>query len=427
LAFLFINGALWKGWREMLQIIEFVSLATLGVVSLLLLRRNLRRFISLSVLLAALTLAGAGSAPVQAAEFIHDRQSYSVPSGETLHGDLYLNAVTARIDGTVDGDLVFLGQSLTNNGRVTGDVIACVQTMRLEGQVDGNVRGFVQVMLLEGRIGKNLMAFVAHEEITPHGKVDGSALLSAEQLQMEGQVGRDLTAFLGHGEINGLVGGNAKLRGPRNSRSSLTIGPRADIHGTASYEGGRNPDVSPQAKFSSPLSVVLKTERPEYAKRINYWWQTMFWGAEFLLGLVLVWLFPGFVADTVRACERIGAPLGLGALALIVTPIAAVIACITIVGLGVGLTTLALYVVTLYCAQVFVSVWLGQTLLGPSTGTVGSVGRLALGLLILRAVFLVPFVGTLLKLAVILLGMGAAVLAAHRRLQPQPLTAPAVA
>ena len=91
---------------------------------------------------------------------------------------------------------------------------------------------------------------------------------------------------------------------------------------------------------------------------------------------------------------------------------------ITIVGIGVGITALMCWAVAIYAAQVVVGVWLGDRLLGASVGIGPALGRLALGLLILRAVGLVPYLGPWVNSLVICLGMGAMVLAIYRYMRP---------
>ena len=58
--------------------------------------------------------------------------------------------------------------------------------------------------------------------------------------------------------------------------------------------------------------------------------------------MILLSLMPRFSIETIQAAERYGAALGLGVLVFFGVGIAAVIACITVVGLLVGISTLFL-------------------------------------------------------------------------------------
>ena len=199
---------------------------------------------------------------------------------------------------------------------------------------------------------------------------------------------------------------------------NFTIGPHADLRGKASYRGERQPEVSSQAKLASPLSVEIVKHRPNYFTAHFYRSQVLRMAAAFVLGLFLMFLMPDFFARVISTSDRVGAPLGFGVLALVVTPIVAVLACITLVGIPVGITALLLYIVALYSAQVFVGAWLGEKILGPGVGRGVQVGRLALGLVLLRVASHVPVLSGVVLLFVILLGLGAMVLTAYERINP---------
>ena len=146
----------------------------------------------------------------------------------------------------------------------------------------------------------------------------------------------------------------------------------------------------------------------------------MRWGAAFVFGLLIMLLMPGFVADVVRSSGRYGPSLGLGALALVATPILALIACVTIIGLAAGIATFLLWALAIYAAQVFVGAWLGQKLLGESAGKGAILSRLAVGLLVIRVFGMVPIVRGLVWLLVIVWGLGALTLAIYNRVRTTP-------
>lgn len=433
LAFVFINGALWKGWNDMLQFIILGSIAVLGAVLLFLVRRNLRRLASLSVLLAVpLLLSLALPPPAQATEFVRTHSTYELPSGETRHGDIFVFANSAHIDGTLDGDLFFFGHSLTVDGQVNGDVFAFANAVRIKGKVGGNVRAFNESITIEGEVARNVLGFVSHFELPSGAKVDGSATLFVGNMQVEGQLGRDLCAFFGEGYLDGTVGGEVRLYQSRHSHGIVQVGPRADVAGSFHYRGLKAPDVSSKARLASAPQVQIVTARPEYLSSFNYWYNAMIWGMAFVMGLVFISVAPGLVQETSREVARLGAPLGLGLVSFIVLPIAAVIACVTVVGLGLGISALFLWVFMLFFAQVFAAVWLGEAMLGVTSGTWPMTGRLALGLFVLRLGALIPFLGGWVRFLSCVLGMGALALVIYRRMQrpaapPQAIPAVTVA
>ena len=86
--------------------------------------------------------------------------------------------------------------------------------------------------------------------------------------------------------------------------------------------------------------------------------------------------------------------------------------CFTIVGIAVGVIALALWGVAVYLAQVPVGLLIGRLALRrfraiESRGLM--LGALALGLLILKLLSLIPYMGFFITVAVMVFGLGAVV------------------
>ncbi len=173
--------------------------------------------------------------------------------------------------------------------------------------------------------------------------------------------------------------------------------------------------------MGSPLEwkITRRDSENRYSSARYYMHQILKWGASFLFGLVLLFLMPGFFFDAVSACNKTAPAIGLGVLFLIATPIAAVIVCITVVGLGVGISAILLWMISIYAAQVLVGAWLGEKILGAGTGAGAALGRLALGLVILRALGMLPFLGGWISSVVVVWGIGAVALAIYKNMRPQ--------
>lgn len=400
----------------MRSLTEFLAMATLGFVVLWLLRRRLRRMMTVAVVMGAVVGALVLSPPAGAADLKHGDPNYTLASGETVHTDLIVSAEATRIDGDVDGDLIAFSRSVTVNGHIKGDIIAFSQELRVNGPVDGNVRAFVQMLQLNSTVGRNVMAWAGDVNLEESAKVGGTMTLGAGHAELRGALTGDLLAFLGDMDINGSLGRNAMIRA-----GQLTIGPNAVIAGQTKAVLRQQPDVSASAKLGSPIDVTIQKHEhgPSYSSGLYYVHQCLKWGASFLFGLVLLFLMPGFFVDAVSSCNKYAPAIGFGVLFLFAMPIAAFIACITVVGLGVGITSFMLWMVTMYAAQVFVGAWLGEKILGAGTGAGAALGRLALGLLILRALRMLPYLGGWITFAVIIWGMGAVALAVYKHLRPQ--------
>ena len=415
---LFFSGAFWNGWSDVAKGVEFMAMITLGVVAAWALRRYFRRQAGTATVMGMLALAILAPSPARAAETVHGNPSYTLPAGQEIKTDLFVAGDHVLIDGTVDGDLVVWAHEVEVNGQVKGDIIAFTQELRMNGMADGNVRAFAQSIVLSGPVGKNLMGFVQSAEVDEKCTVGGSATLFSRDVELNGPVKGDLLAMAGTMEINGPIGGNVKVRG-----EGMRIGSRAQIDGRTQFEGPKQPEIAAGAKLASPLEMIMRKSTPTYSTWSYYWHQILRWGAAFLLGLVLFLLAPAIFLDASNAANKVGLSMGIGLLFLVGIPAASIIACVTIVGLGVGITTVLIYLVAVYMSQVFVGEWLGEKLLGVGVGIGPVLARLALGLAILRVIRIIPFLGPLSMWVVIVWGLGAYVLTLHKRMRHQVVTA----
>ncbi len=413
LTMLFFTGAFWKGWDTMRNLPEFMAAATLGMVAIWLLRKHWQRFTTIAFVMGALACVLGLPPSARAADMERGNPSYTLPAGQEVKNDLIVAAERARIDGDVDGDLISFSSSLTVNGHVKGDIIAFGQEIIVNGPVDGNVRVWCQSLSLNSAVARNAMIWVEQATVDEKASVGGSIMLGAQNAELDGHVGGDVLALVGDITINGRLDRDLTIRGDR-----LTIGSTAQIAGKTKYEGRGQPDIASGAKLASPIQITVPKRGPDYTRVAYYWHEVLFWGANFLFGLVLLLVLPGFFSDAVHQTRRVGPAVGFGALFLFATPIAIIIACITIVGLGIGISAFLLYLIALYAAQLFVGSWLGEQLLGYTVGIGPAVARLAIGLAVLRALRMIPFLGTFATFVIIIWGLGALLLAAYGRMRP---------
>jgi cytoskeletal protein CcmA (bactofilin family) len=416
LGLLIFQGAFWKGWQSMITLLELLALVTLGGLGVMFLRRRIRRGSALALifagLCAALVLPGAA-----AGSETRKGESVGVAQEETINGDIFLFGERVRIDGTVKGDVFLFGHDATVSGHVEGDVFGFAQQLQVNGQVDGNIRAFTNTLTIRGNVGKNVLTFDERVDFEPAAKVGGSLTIFVENLSLDGTLGRDLLIFGKHLSISGKVRGGIRMKG-----NALTINAGAEVDGPIRYEGDNPAEVSSQAKLASPVEFHKLEHKPRYVQGHYYIWRVIWTAAFILFGMVLVLLMPKFAEETVRAAELVAAPIGLGVLVLFGVPIAAVIACITVVGIPLGVLTLGFWLLMLCCAELVVGTVVGGWILGPSRDMWGLIGRMTVGFVVVRIIYTfmeqVPVLGLLGALGILTWGMGAISLAIYRRFQP---------
>jgi len=397
----------------MFTLFQALALVFLTGLVIFAFRRYIRRGSALAMMFASLGFLGAFVAPASATEF-RKGDTVEVRRDETIKSDIFVSGESVRIDGTVDGDVYAFGQQVDVSGHINGDLICFARSARVTGQVDGNVRSFTNNIAISGTVGRSVTTFTEGFALDTNGKIGHSLTIFAQNLMIDGKIGRDFLGFFHQATVSGLIGGALDSRG-----NSLTLTSTAEIDGKAEFQGDKPAIVSSEAKLAFPLEYKrLEHKHGDTRDASFYVWQGIWTAAFIFFGLVLFSLMPRFAVETVEAAEHLGASFGLGVLVLPGIFIAAIIACFTVVGLVVGISSLMLWLIAFLAAEVVVGGIIGTWIMGRSTELWPMVGRMAVGVILVSIATALPWVGPWAKLAVLLWGMGAISLALYRRLQP---------
>ncbi|MEI6477828.1 MAG: polymer-forming cytoskeletal protein [bacterium] len=147
----------------------------------------------------ALTLLGSSlliSAPVLASQARQVDATYRIEKGQTVTGNLYLNASDVVIDGTLNGDLVAAAKSITINGTVTGSLLAASPDITVNGTVEGSVRTLSQHLILAGTVGTDVTAVSDRLEERKTAVIGDSLYFVGNTVQADGQIKGDRRTFL---------------------------------------------------------------------------------------------------------------------------------------------------------------------------------------------------------------------------------------
>jgi cytoskeletal protein CcmA (bactofilin family) len=417
LSLLIFQGAFWKGWQSMITLLEVLALVTVAGFGLAFFRRRVRRGSALALVLAGFCAALVLQPASALASETRKGESVAVSSDETIKGDIFLFGDRVRIDGTVDGDVFLFGHNANVNGHVTGDVIAFAQILEVGGRVDGNIRAFTNTLSVRGTVAKNVLTFDELMNLESAAKVGGSLTIFVENLNLEGSLGRDVLIFGKHFTLSGKVGGGIRMKG-----DALTINSSAEVDGPIHFEGNHEAEVATGAKLASPVEFHKLERKPQYLEGHYYVWRVIWTAAFILFGVVLFLLMPKFAEETIAAAEMYGAPIGLGVLVFFGVPIAAIIACITVVGIPLGILACGFWFLMLCSAEIVVGTVVGNWILGKARDTAGLIGRMALGFVIVRVIYTgleqAHVIGLLAALGIWIWGMGSISLALYRILQP---------
>lgn len=404
-----IRSLLWRGWSDMLlKLIQGAVLLTVLVLTGYMLHWAWRRFRSSAATLCLTFVAITGvvvSAPTlsEAAVIEHDLEVYTLRAGHVIETDLIVAADEVRIEGIVTGDLIVFASSVVVVGEVQGDVIGLAETIDISGHVGGNVRTGSQRLHIEGVVERNITAAGQIIRLASGARLGGSLTAAGREVILDAPVPRDVIVAARTTEIHSRIDGSALVAGKQ-----LTIGAEGGIGGDAKFYGRNEPDVDPDADLASPIDFEQAEEEPESPVAS---WVTgffYFWTAAFIFGAVIMLLTPEATEEIVtKHVPDYGKSFVTGVIAAIVLFASGFMITLTIVGAPLGLTTLFVFGVGLYVAQVYVAAYIGREIMGTPTSATAGLARLALGLFLVHVAKSIPFVSFIAGVLIALWGFGA--------------------
>lgn len=373
----------------------------------------------------------------------------------TIQGDLVATGGTINVEGTVEGDLIAAGRSVTVNGTVNDDVRLAGAALQLGPEAhlaDDLLAGGYSLQTAAGSLIDGDLLFGGNLLLLA-GEVTGGAWAGATGLELRGQIGGDLNADVGTPE--GRIGFSPFVFQPDMPptpavTAGLTVTDQAGIGGDLTYRSRTPVEIQTEAVGGEVIyqrEERTQTEAQDSVIGTLSWFldQLRNFVALLLVGLLLVWLAPRFIRRAAGALQARPLPsLGWGLVSLFVLGLAGLIILVATIFLaillgwvtldslvwvviGFGLLALVALVVLFafaaaFIAQIVVSYLGGRLILARINPdwAASRVWPLLLGLLLLIILTAIPYLGGLISLVVILLGLGALWLLARERLVAAP-------
>jgi cytoskeletal protein CcmA (bactofilin family) len=353
----------------------------------------------------------AGTSPAFAAETAAS-EIVIIPEGDTVTEDLYAVGSRVLVEGTIEGDLIaFAAEEVIISGRVMGNVQAVAPTVTIDGEVSGSVRFTANRLTISGSIGGDLVGASVRAELSPESTIDGDVVVWAFRLVAAGTIETDLEGTQRTLELAGSVGGDVDV-----SVNQLTVTGPLEVAGDLGYRSPSEAEGIDQARVEGV--VAHKTPLPP-----NIRVRALGWLARFLVvlgltcaALLVAWGWPGRTESAgERARRNPWRALGRGALVIlspfIVAGIAALIA--GLVPASASLPLLAVFVPLILALAGLVLVLslvagvpailaLGRALPGER----GLYGSVVAGSIVVGILWMIPYVGWLVPLLVLPIGMG---------------------
>lgn len=347
-------------------------------------------------------------APAVLAQSFRAGNAVNAASGEVVDSSLYAFGQTVTIASEVNGDIICAGQNVVISGIVHGDVICAGQSVVISGQVNGDVRLAGQTVTIDGAVIGN--ASIAGQTLTVNQPIGGDLGFAGQHMTLSGSVGRDVALAAGSALINSPIGRNIEAR-----VASLLFGSQAHVPGTINYVSEQDATVS-QGATVGQLNRTTPQEKGEYmpaspfavtATGIFYCIATLIFSS-----LIIALVAPGLLRRVNReTTDRLGWAALTGFIGSIALPILMVICFLTLIGLPLGLLTLAVWLGLSLLSFPVSAYHLGKTVLRNSNHIVSVT---LIGSLLLALLLIIPIINVIAGLAAYWIGLGSLLLAVHR-------------
>jgi cytoskeletal protein CcmA (bactofilin family)/uncharacterized membrane protein len=338
--------------------------------------------------------------------------SFAMPdSGETVtrrgtvDDDYYAAGGTVDINAIISGDVVTAGGELYIGHHVKGDVIAAGGSIQLRGDVLDDVRMAGGDISIEADIGDDLIASGGRINVSAGAIVGGEAWLAGGDVRVAGTVTKDLVVAAGSVSISGTVHGNVMIEA-----GEVHILEGAVIDGDLHYRSPAKASIHASAKINGEIEYEQVVWDHSHGGTGIFFVITMI-AASF----ALYKLFPAF---TLSAAGRISADplksMGAGLVILIIAPFAAALLVGIVLGIWIGLSIMAFYLVALITGFLVACFYAGEAVAKRFNKDVSTTGRrfisVALTITILGLLKNIPVIGGLLIFLLLLSGLGAVTL-----------------
>ncbi|HHV24578.1 MAG: hypothetical protein PHG79_05780 [Methanosarcina sp.] len=308
----------------------------------------------------------------------------------TSSGNAFGGGANLRIDRDTQGDLVLAGSRLEINGNTGGDFIGAGGELIVNGNVSGNIIVMGGSITVNGNVGGDVVAAGGQITLSRDSVVEGDILLAGGEVM-----------------LNGNVNGNGEI-----STGTLKTGEGFELKGNLALQADNYPsNLGEKVGGNLNITQVNATEKQYESTSEGFGIFSFILGllASLAMGLILIYLFPGFVSGLVELVKDSPLKTGLlGFLALIFLPVLSVVLLVTIFGWSLSVLIFLLFVLALLIATVPVKLLAGEIIYNKILKKdAGKMMYYLVGAVVFAIVYEIPFAGGLIRFIALLVGLGA--------------------
>ncbi len=338
------------------------------------------------------------------AAYVKAEKNLVIDQSASIAQNVYVAGADVTVSSPIDGDLVAAGAIVHVPSQVSQDVLAAGGTVILSGSAQ-DARVFAGTLLVSGTYGGELMAAGGQIDVTSGTTIAKDSYIAGGSIDFSGTEQGNLVLAGGSVYVNGIVHGNLVV----HARQNVRLGAGAVIDGTIDYTSPVVATVDSGAKIAgavayhpSPVQEIGHDEARVAPKMalglagVLSFAAVLAWIVKFLMVLAAAYvLWFGMRAETEdmakRSLGQLGKSLLTGFVVLVSLPVAALLACVTVIGAIPAIIGFLVYGLLLVVSMPIAAIAAGSLLFGRRTDLAWY--QIALGAFALLAVKLIPFFG----------------------------------
>lgn len=370
----------------------------------------------------------------QATRFEANKE-YTLGQSEAVLENLYVWSGSANIAGQVHGDLVLGAGNATITGDILDDALLTGGSLTMLGLVGDDVRVVGGDIILGGSVGGDVVAAGGMLHLLPDAEIQGDFIVVGGEVIIDGTVEGDVRVRGGRLVIHGVVLGDVEA----SLKDEIVIGAGASIGGVLRYSAPNRFNIPAGAQIGGGVEYsegALLGAKVGAGAGVGAGVGASFLGgalgilAGLLLtfrlltwlgfGLFIVWVWRRWALQMVQDLHgSFLKSFGQGVLAFIFVPLVLGLLLISFIGTMVGVAGIALYTLLLILSHalsgIFLGAWLSKVLSKKKVLHV-TYGWTVIGVLVIQALFFLPFIGWLVSVVISLALLGVLFRSAWHRL-----------
>ena len=334
-----------------------------------------------------------------------------LPKDETVDKDYFAAGETVTISGTVNGDAYIAGGTVNIEGEVNGDLFVAGGVVNLGGTITNDARVAGGEVTISSQINGNLTALGGNVNVTDAANIVGSLVSGSGNLSIFAPIGKGITVGAGNVTLGDTVGGDITA-----GVGQLTLTPNAQVSGDLTYWSEQDAQVQAGAQITGQTTHNIppkpaKDQPKKIFAGVSIAFSIISFISALIFGLILIKFLPFFASETKKIIDqKLFTSMGVGFLAIVLTPIAFIILLLPVVTIPFALILLVIFLITLYLSKIFVAMWTGHRISKIFGWKTGNYLAFLLGLVVIYIITLIPIIGWLIWLLVVLTGTGGVVL-----------------